>query len=76
MIIPAIATSIDALTVGITFSLLDINIFTSGIIIFITTFILSMIGVRVGNIFGDKYKNKAEIVGGLILIIIGIRIII
>lgn len=76
MIIPSIATSIDALTVGVTFSLLDVNIFVSSIIIFIITFILSMIGVKIGNIFGDKYKSKAQILGGLILIIIGLKIII
>lgn len=76
MIIPSIATSIDALSVGITFSLLDVNIFLSSIIIFIITFILSIIGVKIGNIFGNKYKAKAQIVGGIILIIMGIKIII
>lgn len=75
MIIPAVATSIDALTLGITFSLLDVNIFVSGIIIFIITFILSILGVKIGNIFGNKYKSKAQIIGGIILIIIGIKIV-
>lgn len=76
MIIPSIATSIDALSVGITFSLLDINIFSSSIIIFIITFILSLIGSKVGNIFGNKYKNKSQVIGGLILIIMGIKMFI
>lgn len=75
MIIPSVATSIDALTVGITFSLLDVNIYISSIIIFITTFILSIISVRIGNIFGIKYKSRAQIVGGIILIIMGIKMV-
>lgn len=76
MIIPSIATSIDALSVGVTFSLLDINIISSSIVIFIITFILSTIGVKVGEYFGNKYTKKAQIIGGLILIIIGIKMII
>ena len=76
MIIPSIATSIDALCIGITYSLLDINIYISSIIIFIITFILVFIGVIVGNIFGIKYKYKAQILGGIILIILGIKMII
>lgn len=75
MIIPSIATSIDALTVGMTFSLLDINIFFSGIIIFIITFILSIIGTRIGQLFGEKYKRKAQILGGVILLILGIHMV-
>ena len=76
MILPSIATSIDALTVGITFSLLSINIYKAGIIIFIITFILSILGVIIGQLFGSKYKNKAQILGGIILIVMGIKIII
>ena len=76
MILPSIATSIDALCIGITYSLLDINIYLSSIIIFIITFILSFIGVKIGNIFGIKYKNKSKILGGIILIILGIKMII
>ncbi len=76
MILPSIATSIDALTIGVTFSLLDVNIYLSSIIIFIITFILSIIGVKIGNIFGIKYKNKSQILGGVILIILGIKMII
>lgn len=85
MLLMAIATSIDALAVGITFACVPVNIIEATalintaiavIIIGITTFILSMIGVKVGNIFGTKYKNKAEFAGGVILILLGIKIIV
>lgn len=75
MLIPSIATSIDALSIGITFSLLDINIFISCILIFIITFILSFIGTIIGQIFGIKYKNKSLILGGVILMIMGLKIL-
>ena len=75
MLLPSIATSIDALTIGITFSLLNINIFKSSIVIFIITFILSMLGVLLGQLFGSKYESKAPIIGGVILIIMGIKFI-
>ena len=75
----AIATSIDALAVGITFgtmgSQLHLSIWLSVTLIGITTFIISIIGVFIGNIFGSKYKTKAEIVGGIILILIGIKVV-
>ncbi len=71
----AIATSIDALAVGITFAFLRVNIVSSIIIIGITTFFLSMVGVGIGNRFGAKYKNKAEFAGGVILILIGLKIL-
>lgn len=85
MLLMAIATSIDALAVGITFACVPVNIIEATalintviavIIIGITTFILSMIGVKVGNIFGTKYKNKAEFAGGVLLILLGIKIIV
>ncbi len=76
MIILAIATSIDALTVGVTFAFLDVNILLSVIIISIITFFLSIIGVKIGNVFGDKYESKAEFTGGIILILIGLKILI
>lgn len=76
MFILAIATSIDALAVGVTFSFEDVNIFLAITIIGITTFILSSIGVKIGHVFGSKYKKKAELLGGIILIIIGIKILI
>lgn len=76
MAVLAVATSIDALAVGITFALLpDVNITTAVMFIGCVTFILSGIGLKVGNVFGLKYKNKAEIAGGLILILIGIKIL-
>lgn len=75
MIVLAIATSIDALAVGITFAFLKVDILKSIIIIGITTFIISMIGVVIGNRFGNKYEKKAELAGGIILIIIGLKIL-
>lgn len=75
MIILAIATSIDALAVGITFAFLDVNILTAVILIGVITFIISVIGVKIGNIFGNKYEKKAQIAGGIILIGMGIKIL-
>lgn len=71
----ALATSIDALAVGITFSFLKVDIVLAVLLISIITFILSFIGVLVGNEFGNKYEKKAQILGGIILIIIGIKIL-
>ena len=77
MLIMAIATSIDALAVGITFALLpDVNIFAAVLFIGIITFTLSAIGVKIGNVFGAKWKSKAEFMGGVILIILGVKILI
>lgn len=73
--IMAIATSIDALAVGITFAFLKVSIASSITIIGITTFCLSVIGVKIGNRFGMKFKSKAEIAGGIILILIGVKIL-
>lgn len=75
MSILAIATSIDALAVGITFAFLRANITIATIIIGIVTFLICIIGVKIGNKFGHKYQRKAEMVGGLILIFIGIKIL-
>jgi putative Mn2+ efflux pump MntP len=75
MIVLAIATSIDALTVGITFAFLNVNIPMATSIIGIITFVVSLIGVKIGNKFGSKYENKAEIAGGIILILIGLKIL-
>lgn len=71
----SIATSIDSLAIGITFSFLKVNILSSSLIITIITFITSIIGVKIGNIFGTKYKKGATILGGIILIIIGTKIL-
>ena len=75
MFLLALATSIDALAVGVTFAFLHVNIIPAVCFIGITTFLLSMIGVKVGNIFGTKYKSKAELAGGIILILMGIKIL-
>ena len=75
MVVLAIATSIDALAVGITFAFLKTNIVLASILIAIITFVVCIIGVKIGNQFGDKYERKAETVGGLILIFMGIKIL-
>ena len=76
MLVLAVATSIDALAVGITFALLpDVNIFAAVAFIGVTTFLLSALGLKVGNVFGLKYKSKAELTGGVILILIGLKIL-
>ena len=70
------ATSIDALAVGITFALLpEVNLPFALLLIGATTFLLSAAGLKVGNVFGTKYKSKAEIVGGAILILMGLKIL-
>ncbi len=76
LVLLAIATSIDAFAVGITFSFLSVNIGKAVGIIGVTTFLLSAIGVYLGNIFGSKLRSKAELAGGIILIALGIRILI
>ena len=76
MFLLAIATSIDALAVGITFAFLDTPILEAITIIGITTMIISIVGVVIGNYFGGKYKHKAELVGGIILVLLGVRILI
>ncbi|KIR01416.1 membrane protein [Lachnospiraceae bacterium TWA4] len=75
MVILAIATSIDALAVGITFAFLDVQILPAITIIGCTTFVLSIIGVFVGNFFGTRYEKRAQILGGIILICIGLKIL-
>ena len=75
MLVLSIATSIDALAIGITFACLKIHIVMPVITIGLITFIISVIGVKIGNQFGDKYGKKAEIMGGVILILLGIKIV-
>ena len=76
MIVLALATSIDALVVGITFACLRVENIGFGIsFIGITTFFLSIVGVKIGNVFGTKYKSKAELVGGTILIVMGVKVL-
>ena len=71
----ALATSIDALAVGVTFAFLDVAILPAISTIGVTTFCLSLVGVAVGNFFGERYKRRAEFVGGAILILLGCKII-
>lgn len=76
MTVLAIATSIDALAVGITFAFLQVQLLPAVSFIGITTFFLSVAGVAVGNIFGTRYQSRAEMAGGIILILIGTKILI
>lgn len=71
----AVATSIDALAVGVTFAFLGVEIVPAITIIGCTTFVLSLAGVYVGNVFGARYKSRAELSGGIILILIGTKIL-
>lgn len=75
MTVLAIATSIDALAVGITLAFLEVNIVTSVLIIGITTFAFSFAGVKIGNFFGTKFRSKAELAGGVVLTAMGIKIL-
>lgn len=72
----AVATSIDALAVGVTFAFLDVQIVPAVSVIGVITFAFSAVGVKIGNVFGAKYKSKAELVGGIVLICIGIKILV
>lgn len=76
MFLLAIATSIDAMAVGVSFAFMQVQIFWAVLFIGCITFCLSAIGVKVGSIFGTKYKSKAEFAGGLVLIAIGLKILI
>ena len=75
MLLLAVATSIDALAVGVTFAFLEVRIIPAITFIGCTTFILSAIGVKAGSMFGYRYKSKAEITGGIILVLLGIKIL-
>ena len=75
MFLLAVATSIDALAVGITFAFLNVHIVWAVSFIGVTTFVLSALGVKIGNIFGTRYKSRAEIAGGVILILLGTKIL-
>ena len=75
MTILSLATSIDALAVGVTFALLGANIVPSVITIGITTFVISFAGVKLGSVFGVRYKAKAELAGGIILILMGLKLL-
>ena len=75
MLLLAIATSIDALAVGVSFACIDVDIVPAIAIIGTTTFILSAVGIKIGNVFGAKYKSKAEFLGGAVLILLGLKIL-
>ena len=75
MFLLAIATSIDALAVGVSFACIQVKLWSSVLIIGITTFLFSVLGVKIGNVFGSKYEKSAGIVGGIILILIGLKIL-
>lgn len=75
MLLLAIVTSIDALAVGVTFAFLQVQIVPAVSFIGVITFIFSAVGVKIGSLFGTKYKSKAELFGGIVLVLIGIKIL-
>ncbi|MBE6230825.1 MAG: manganese efflux pump [Bacteroidales bacterium] len=75
MLTMAVATSIDALAIGVTLAFLNVNIYYAVLIIGLTTALFSASGVMIGNMFGSRYKSKAEFAGGLILIVMGFKIL-
>ena len=75
MLMLAVATSIDALAVGVTFAFLNVQILPAVCFIGLITFALSAAGIRIGHVFGAKYKSRAELAGGVILIIMGVKIL-
>ncbi len=75
MFLLAVATSIDALAVGVTFAFLDVSILPAVLFIGVTTFVCSAAGVKVGSVFGARYKKKAELVGGIVLVLIGLKLL-
>lgn len=75
LLLMAVATSIDALAVGVTFAFFEVSIIPAISIIGCTTFCISLAGVAVGNFFGIRYKKRAEVTGGIILILLGVKIL-
>ena len=75
MLLLAIATSIDALAVGVSFAFLEVNIVIASLIIAVITFVLSAVGVKIGSMFGSRYQRGAQLFGGIILILIGVKIL-
>ena len=76
MVVLAVATSIDALAVGVTFAFLQVAILPAVCFIGVVTFFLSAVGVKIGNVFGTRYKSRAELTGGIILVLMGIKILV
>ena len=75
MAVLAVATSIDALAVGVTFAFLQVNILLAVCLIAVITFVLSALGVKIGNVFGSRWESRAELVGGIVLIGLGFKIL-
>ena len=75
MFLLAVATSIDALAVGVSFACIQVELWSSVLVIGITTFLFSVLGVKIGNVFGSKFEKSAEIIGGIIVILIGLKIL-
>lgn len=75
MLLLAIATSIDALAVGVTFAFLQVQIVPAVSFIGVVTFIFSAVGIKIGSLFGTKYRSKAELFGGIVLVLIGFKIL-
>ena len=71
----AVATSIDALAVGVTFSMLQVNIWWASGLIALVTFLFSAAGIKIGSLFGDRYQSKATLCGGIVLVLIGLKIL-
>lgn len=76
LIMPAIATSIDALSVGITFAFLRVNVWIASVVIGVVAFVFSSIGVHIGNTLGNRWERKAQFLGGIILIFMGIKVLV
>lgn len=75
MLLLAVATSIDALAIGVTFAFLRVDVLWAVSLIGVCTFLISVVGVKVGNVFGARYKSKAELAGGVVLVLIGLKIL-
>ena len=75
MLLLAVATSIDALAVGVTFAFLRVDIAPAVTLIGVCTFAISAVGVKIGNVFGARYKSRAELAGGVVLVVIGLKIL-
>lgn len=75
MLLLAVATSIDALAVGVTFAFLRVDVVPAVTLIGMCTFAISAVGVKIGNVFGVRYKSKAELAGGVVLVVIGLKIL-
>ena len=76
MFMLAVATSIDALAVGVSFAFLSVDLWISVALIGLITFAFSAVGLKIGNIFGNKYKSKAEFTGGVVLVLMGVKILV